>query len=188
MGMRFDSILPGEIPGYSGDLVLTTRAESPACAMPVLYEDVLEFHPTVTRGMMMQRLGPGLEIEDLVLGVDPGQRTGLSVFYHGQEIESSVYPSADSLVSHIIEVMGGLWARRKIVKIGNGNMGVAKKIIDMLNLRFCSSFELEFVDEQRTSPKIKNHNQGGKRDMLSARYISRREGCRRSVLPLSMTG
>ena len=186
--MRFDSILPDEIPGYAGDLVLTTRAESPKCAMPVLYEDTLEYHLTVTRGMMMQRLGAGLEFEELILGVDPGQRTGLSVFYYGQEIESSVHLSADCLVSHIIEVMGGLWARKKIVKIGNGNMDVAKKIIDMLNLRFCSSFELEFVDEQKTSPKIKNYNQGGKRDMLSARYISRREGHRHSVLPLSITG
>ena len=78
--------------------------------------------------------------------------------------------------------------KRKIVKIGNGNMKIAKQIVTVLNLNFCSSFELEFVDEQNTSLKIKNFNQRGKRDMLSAKYISQREGYRHFILPLSMTG
>ena len=67
-------------------------------------------------------------------------------------------------------------------------MEVAKQIVANLNLKFCSSFELEFVDEKNTSLKIKNHNQRGKRDMLSAKYISQRDGTRKSILPLSRTG
>ena len=67
-------------------------------------------------------------------------------------------------------------------------MEIAKKIVATLNLKFCSSFELEFVDEQNTSLKIKNHNQRGKRDMLSAKYISQRDGTRKSILPLSRIG
>ncbi len=136
----------------------------------------------------MQRLNSDFEEEDLILGVDPGQRTGLSVFYYGKEIESSFHSSVEELVFHIIQVLGGLRAKRKIVKIGNGNMKIAKQIVTALNLNFCSSFELEFVDEQKTSLKIKNFNQRGKRDMLSAKYISQREGYRHFILPLSMTG
>ena len=136
----------------------------------------------------MQRLNSDFEEEDLILGVDPGQRTSLSVFYYGKEIESSFHSSVEELVFHIIQVLGGLRAKRKIVKIGNGNMRIAKQIATMLNLNFCSSFELEFVDEQKTSLKIKNFNQRGKRDMLSAKYISQREGYRHFILPLSMTG
>ncbi len=135
----------------------------------------------------MQILNPDFE-EDLILGVDPGQRIGLSIFYYGKEIESSFHSSVEELVFHIIQVLGGLRAKRKIVKIGNGNMRIAKQIATMLNLNFCSSFELEFVDEQKTSLKIKNFNQRGKRDMLSAKYISQREGYRHFILPLSMTG
>ena len=137
---------------------------------------------------MMQRLNPDFEEEDLIFGVDPGQRIGLSIFYYGKEIESSFHSSVEELVFHIIQVLGGLRAKRKIVKIGNGNMKIAKQIATMLNLNFCSSFELEFVDEQKTSLKIKNFNQRGKRDMLSAKYISQREGYRHFILPLSMTG
>jgi hypothetical protein len=137
---------------------------------------------------MMQRLNPNFEEEDLILGIDPGQRIGLSIFYYGKEIESSFHSSVEELVFHIIQVLGGLRAKRKIVKIGNGNMKIAKQIVTVLNLNFCSSFELEFVDEQKTSLKIKNFNQRGKRDMLSAKYISQREGYRHFILPLSMTG
>jgi len=153
----------------------------------LLYEDIFEHHPTVIRGIMIQKLNPDFE-EDLVFGVDPGQRIGLSIFYFGTEIESSIYSSVQELIFHIIEILGGLRAKRKIVKIGNGNMKIAKQIVTTLNLNFCSSFELEFVDEQKTSLKIKNFNQRGKRDMLSAKYISQREGYRHFILPLSMTG
>lgn len=137
---------------------------------------------------MIQKLSPDYEEKDLVIGIDPGKRIGLSIFYFGKEIESSIHSSIENLVFHIIEILGNLRAKRKIIKIGNGNMAMAKKIEELLNLRFCSSFELEYVDESNTSLKIKNFNQRGKRDMLSARFISQREGYRHSILPLSLTG
>ncbi len=169
--------------------MLTTRLEAhDECGKPVLYEDVTEHHPAVTRGIMIRKLGLGCRHEELLIGIDPGQLTGLSAFYCGREIESSVYSSVDGLVAHIVQILGGLRAGRKIVKIGNGNMAVASQIATTLNLKFCSAFELEFVDERRTSRKTKHFNQRGKRDMLSARYITMREGFRRSVMPLSITG
>jgi hypothetical protein len=170
-------------------LIFTTRKESPIkCEKILLHEDILEHHPTVIKGIMIQKLKLDFEEEDLILGVDPGQRMGLSIFYYGVEIESSVHTSIEELVLHIIGILGGLRAKRKILKIGDGNMDIAKQIVHMLNLKFCSSFELEFVDESRTTMKIKNFNQRGKRDMLSAKYISQREGYRHSILPLSITG
>jgi hypothetical protein len=169
-------------------LVLTTRQETPTeCEKPILHEDIFEQHPTVIRGLIIQKLDLGYN-QDLIIGVDPGKRIGLSIFYFGREIENSFHSSVEEIVLHIIGVLGGLRARHKIVKIGDGNMNMAKEIGTMLNLKFCSSFELEFVDERKTTLKIKNFNQGGKRDMLSAKYISQREGCRHSILPLSITG
>ena len=154
----------------------------------MLHEEIFEQPPTVIRGLMIQKLDMGFEQEELVIGVDPGQRIGLSIFYFGQEIESSIHSSVEELVVHIIRILGSLRAKRKIVKIGDGNMTIAKQIGHLLNLKFCSSFDLEFVDERKTSLKIKNFNQRGKRDMLSAKYISQRDGYRQSILPLSITG
>ena len=170
-------------------MILTTQKESPKkCEKILFHEDILEYHPTVIRGLMMQKLNLPFEEDDLVLGVDPGQRMGLSIFYYGIEIESSVHTSIEELVFHIIVILGGLRAKRKILKIGDGNMEISKQIVTMLNLKFCSSFQLEFVDERKTSLKIKNFNQRGKRDMLSAKFISQRDGFRHFILPLSITG
>jgi len=169
-------------------LVLTTRQETPTeCEKPILHEDIFEQHLTVIRGLIIQKLDLGYN-QDLIIGVDPGKRIGLSIFYFGREIENSFHSSVEEIVLHIIRVLGGLRARHKIVKIGDGNMNMAKEIGTMLNLKFCSSFELEFVDERKTTLKIKNFNQRGKRDMLSAKYISQREGYRHFILPLSITG
>jgi len=189
LDLSFDSILPEEILKYSGHIIFTTRQESPKkCEKILLHEDIFEYHHTVIRGIMIQKLNQNFKDENLILGIDPGYRIGLSVFYYGQEIERSFHSSIEKLIFHIIQILGSLRAKRKILKIGDGNMKISKQIVTMLNLKFCSSFELEFVDEQKTSLKIKNFNQRGKRDMLSAKYISQRDGYRYMILPLSMTG
>jgi hypothetical protein len=138
---------------------MTLKESSKKCEKISLHEDILEHHPTVLRGVMMQKLNPSFEVENLILGVDPGQRISLSTFYYGMEIKNSVYNSIEELVFHIIGILGGLRTKRKILKIGDGNMHVAKQIVKMLNLKYCSSFELEFVDERKISMKIKNFNQ-----------------------------
>ena len=162
--------------------------EIPRLQKPLLHEEIFDKHPTVIRGMMIRKLDSGLEKDELVIGIDPGHRIGLSIFYLGKEIESSIFNSVDELVTHVVTILAELKAARKIVKVGNGNMKLAKKISTMLNLRFCSHFELEFVDERKTSLKVKNFNQRGKRDMMSAKYITQRAGYRHFVLPLSRTG
>lgn len=189
LNLKFDSILPEQIPTYEGNLILTTKKESPDnSTKTILHEDILEKHPTVFRGTIIQKLDLGFEQDELVIGIDPGSRIGISIFFCGKEIENSFYNSIDELISHVINILAELRAKRKLVKIGNGDMQIAKKISALLNLKFCSSFELEFVDERKTSLKIKNFNQRGKRDMLSAKYISQREGYRHVILPLSITG
>ena len=104
------------------------------------------------------------------------------------EIARAFFVSLDKLIHYLISILAELPASRKIVKIGNGDMKTANKILQMLNLQFCSKFEIEFVDESSTTLKIKNHNQRGKRDMLSAQFISQRSGIPKSILPLSITG
>jgi len=154
----------------------------------VLYEDEFDADPTVIKGLIIQKLESGMHENSLVIGIDPGNRIGLSVFYHQQELESSTYTSLDEMISHVVKILSGLKAERKIVKIGNGNMKIARQITNLLNLKFCSHFELEFVDESNTSLKTKNYNKRGERDKMSAKYISQREGYRHLILPLSRIG
>lgn len=187
--LNYDSILPEEITSSDKRLILTTIHESSKIPTNlVLLEDEFNYHPTIIRAKIVEKLHSGINNNSLVIGIDPGSRTGLSIFYYEKEIESSIYTSTDDLVSHIVRILVGINAQRKIVKIGNGNMKIALHIVNSLNLRFCSHFELEFVDERKTSLKIKNFNRRGKCDKMSARYITQREGYRHLVLPLSRTG
>ena len=189
LNLKYDSLLPEEIDSYQGSLIFTTSKEAPKFSQKaMLYEEIIGKVPAVIKGLMIQKLESGLEKNELIIGIDPGQRTGLSVFYYGKEIERTIYTSVELLASHVATILAELKATKKIVKIGNGNMALAKKITTTLNLRFCSDFELEFVDERKTSLKIKNYNQRGKRDMMSAKYITQREGYRHFILPLSRTG
>jgi len=187
--INYDSILPNEINQSDKRLILTTMRDVPNIDTNlVLYEEEFNADPTVIKGLIIQKLESGMHENSLVLGIDPGNRIGLSVFYHQKEIERSTYTSLDELISHVVKILAGLKAQRKIVKIGNGNMRVARQITNLLNLKFCSHFELEFVDERKTSLRTKNYNKRGERDKMSARYISQREGYRHLVLPLSRTG
>jgi hypothetical protein len=189
LNLKYDSLLPTEIQNYSGNLILTTQEESPEFAnQAILNEEILKEDPTVIQGIITEKLDSGLNQHELVIGIDPGQRIGLSVMYLGKEIERGLYTSPDELASHVAKILGGLKAEKKIVKIGDGNMHVAKQITSLLNLKFCSHFELEFVDERKTTRKIKNYNKRGERDMMSAKYITQRQGYRHFVLPLSRTG
>ena len=71
---------------------------------------------------------PHLEYDekDLVMGIAPGEQIDLSIFYFGKEIESSVFSSIDELVLHLTGILGNLRVKRKIIKIGNRDMDIAK--------------------------------------------------------------
>lgn len=187
--LGYESVLPEEIKRSDRRLVLTTMRESSKIPSTlILFDEEFDRHPTIVKGKIVQKLDSGMRQKSLIIGIDPGNRIGLSVFYYETEIESSIYTSVEDLVSHIVRILAGLSAENKVVKVGNGNMKIARQITNLLNLRFCSHFELEFVDERKTSLRIKNCNKKGIRDKISARYITQREGYRHLVLPLSRTG
>ena len=186
--MNFDSILPKDIPYFDGDIILTTEKEAPKnTAIPLLFDDITEKDIEVIQGLISQKIDLGLNDDQLLLGIDPGKQIGLSVYYLGNEILSSFFVSTEKLIQKIINILAELKAKHKIIKIGNGDMQMANEIVQLLNRKFCSNFEIEFVDERNTSLKIKNFNQRGKRDMLSAQFITQRSGYWYSVLPLSIT-
>ena len=112
--MNYDSILPDEIDHTDKRLILTTLQEAPNIASDfILYAEEFDADPTVIKGLITQKLESGLYESTLVIGIDPGNRIGLSIFYYHKEIESSTYRSLDELISHIIRILAGLKADRK---------------------------------------------------------------------------
>ena len=136
--MNYDSILPNQIQNYDGDLLFTTQSEAPEySSIPLLFGDVTKKEPVVIKGLIIQKLDSGLNEKILLLGIDPGQRIGLSVYYLGNQISISFFISIEKLVEYLVTIMAELNAKKKIVKIGNGDMTIANKILELLNLKFC---------------------------------------------------
>ena len=182
LGLRFDSIIPSDVYYYDGDIVLCTRNETMnKPIVPVIHDDVSYKHPVVLFGLILKKLNKHARSDTLILGIDPGSRTGLSIFYAGHEIGLSFHTPIDDLIQYMIEIISGLDAKKKIIRIGSGNMKITRKICAQFNLHFCSSFELELVNEYGTTPKSRNLNRRGKRDMFSARSIAQRHGFKQLV-------
>ena len=155
--MNFASILPHEISNFDGDMIFTTEKEAPKnSSIPLLFDEITEKNPVVIQGLISQKLNSGLAEDQLLLGIDPGKQIGFSVYYFGNEISTSFFVSIEKLIQQVITILAELKAKQKIIKIGNGDMQMANKIAQLLNLKFCSNFEIEFVDERSTSLKIKN--------------------------------
>ena len=113
--LDYDSLIPEQIHGYDGDIVLTTIAEAPkSIKIPALYEDILYLDPTVIGGLIMQKLSSTHSSDELLIGIDPGKRIGLSIYYYGREVEHSLHVSMEDLVSHLVRILAGLRAKKKI--------------------------------------------------------------------------
>ena len=131
-------------------------------------------------GLVLKRLGLYYTRDELVVRVDPGTRIGLSISYCGEEIEASLHCSVEGggLVSHVLRILDGLHPEHRMVKVGDGDLEQAHQISKTFCMMSKMSLKIELVDEYKTSPKTKCLNQGGRRDMISARPISRRDGVR----------
>ena len=115
--LNYDSVLPEEITCLDRRLILTTMSESLQILTNLVFlDDEFNYHPTIVKEKIVKKLQSGLNESSLVIGIDPGGRIGLSVFYYEKEIESSFYTSVDDLVSHIIKILVEINAQRKVVK------------------------------------------------------------------------
>lgn len=187
LAVNFDVIKPSEIPRYRGHVILTTRDEAPlVCNKVLMYEDDLERGSAVALAVLLRRCGVGAFDDELVVGVDPGKRLGLSVLYAGQEVEGSLFSSVEQLVSHVSGILERTGTARRTVRIGNGDMATAKRLGAALRSAGLPPFRLEFVDEMGTSPRTRHCNRRGKRDMLAARAIARMDGHSGRGLPVAV--
>jgi hypothetical protein len=172
--LRFSSLLPGQAVDSAKDLVITSRTESPLFGgSAVSIEDLAE-EPLIMEGQLLSRL-----LEEprrrLLIGIDPGSRIGIAVFYDGREIgalnSNSVEDSMDSLIKLVKEVPHSSLA----VKIGGGEPRTSLRLARSLRERLPPSASIEIVDESGTSAG-KRGALGGTRDQRAAAKIAFRKG------------
>jgi len=130
------------------DLTLTTRAESDTIGHSALPAELLDDDPFVFKGQILSHLDDGRET--LLIGVDPGRRIGMAVYYGETSLEFNSFDSMEILCSRVASFVRKVPAKKSLVRIGNGNSALAMGLALSVTRRVPGAM-IEIVDEAGTS-------------------------------------
>ena len=181
MDLQFDSLSPEEAAVSNAKVIITTQDEAGIVNKKgvVMIDTELEKYPAIAKAKILRSImGERVVDDQLIIGIDPGSRIGISAIYLHHEIASAVVESSpQDAINHVAAMLGGIESRKKVVKIGDGNIAMAIQIARMLKMRFKDGIGIEIVDEHGTSlPQNTDANRRGVRDRASARTIAFRSG------------
>ena len=183
MELQFDSLSPEEAAASNAKVIITTQDEAGIVNKKgiVMIDTELEKYPAIAKAKILRSvIGERVIDDQLIIGIDPGSRIGISAIYLHHEIASAVVESSpQDAINHVAVMLGGIESRKKVVKIGDGNITMAIQIARTLKMKFKDSVSIEIVDEHGTSlPQNTDANRRGVRDRSSARAIAFRSGKR----------
>jgi hypothetical protein len=181
MELQFDSLSPEEAAVSNAKVIITTQDEAGIVNTKgiVMIDTELEKYPAIAKAKILRSIMGERAIDDqLIIGIDPGSRIGISAIYLHHEIASAVVESSpQDAINQVAAMLGGIESRKKVVKIGDGNIAMASQIARMLKMKFKDGISIEIVDEHGTSlPQNTDANRRGARDRSSARTIAFRSG------------
>jgi hypothetical protein len=178
MDLAFESLLPQEAAESNTRLVITSRTEAKLLTKKeILLDTELLENPVLSKARIFRSIMGEYHNDHLIIGIDPGNRIGISIIYLQNEIESLVVSSPKSAVDLVIAFLEGIQSKNKIVKIGDGDTCMSQYIARMIKRKLKNVVTIEIVDEHGTSlPKNTGMNRRGIRDKLSAKTIALRSG------------
>lgn len=152
--------------------MLTTASEAGQYGELALPLENLDGDPGVFKGQIVSRLaGSG---GDVLIGVDPGTRIGMAVFYGETGLAFSTFESIGALTSIVGKFVRVVPAKKFVVRVGNGSPAMATSIVSALKREVLNA-TFEVVDESGTS--VRNVRvKGIKGDQGAAAKIAFRKG------------
>jgi len=176
IGIQFDNVTPGEQLNPNIKLVITTEKEKNLIDYgSVLSLEELGDDPYVFEEKIIEHLYSDVE-DSIIIGIDPGKRIGIAVYYGQKEVIGEVLNSIDETLEKIVKLIQNSHAKNKIIRIGYGEPKMAENIANGLSKRL-KNIIIELVDERGTSslPKTKPNKKLAK-DQRSAMIIAQRQG------------
>ncbi len=170
-GLPFTSVLPGADRGDCSLIITSGREKGQFDGRALALED-LDENPGVFKGQLLSRLNEGSDV--VLVGVDPGTRIGLAVFYGETSLEYNTFGSVAGLSLRVGAFVRGVPAKRFVIKVGNGNPAMAAKLIELLKLE-APDATIETVDESGTSVR-RVRMKGIQGDQGAAAKIAFRKG------------
>jgi hypothetical protein len=172
--LRFSSISPGQPLDSARDLVLTSKDEMPSLGGKAVAIEELNDDPLIMEGQLLSRLLDESR-RNLLIGIDPGSRIGVVVFYGGRELGALTASSVDEVVDLLVIVANEVPHSSVSVKIGGGEPRSSLRLARLSRERLSPSASIEIVDESGTSAG-KRGKIGATRDERAAVRIAFRKG------------
>jgi hypothetical protein len=148
-GLPFDSLLTDSSIDGCG-IVITTAEESPKYGDTAVAVEDLDENPGVFKGQILAKLAQGPEI--LLVGIDPGERIGLAVFYGRASLSFGTFTSNAALGQRLAAFAQRVPSVEMVVKIGNGNMASTLRLAEMVQ-QVVPRATIEIVDESGSSAR-----------------------------------
>ncbi len=173
--LRFVSVTLSQAAKDQRALIITTRKElgffdGNATSIPI---EELDEDPLIMEGQILSRI-LNENKRSLLIGVDPGSRIGLVIFYGGVELGSFTMNSIEALQRCIFIVVTAIPHVKATIKIGDGAPRLSNAIAQTITLQLPDVI-VEVVDEKGTSV-INLKSKGRTRDQSAASKIAFRRG------------
>jgi hypothetical protein len=172
--LRFSSLSPGQAVDSAKDLVITSRTEVSAFGRSAVTIEDLNEDPLIMEGQLLSRLLDESR-RNLLIGVDPGSRIGMAMFYGGRELGALTSNSVEGAVESLVTLAEEVPYSSLSVKIGGGEPKSSLKLASLLRERLPPSASVEIVDESGTSAG-RSGAIGATRDQRAAARIAFRKG------------
>jgi hypothetical protein len=180
LDLNFLSLSPQEAALSNAKIIITTLNESKIVKRNDVFLDTdLEQSPLSVKAKILQNFMRSYcyTNDEVVVGVDPGKRIGISILYYNFELERIIVLSAQSAFEKIALILSSIDSQKKIVRIGDGSLTLSYQIANLLKKYFKDEVVVEIVDEFGTSIRQGSEiNRRGIRDISSARKIAFRNG------------
>jgi hypothetical protein len=172
--LRF-SILPTEQDADPvQDLVLTSGSEVSSFGADAVAIEDLSKDPLIMEGQLLSRLVDESR-RDLLIGIDPGSRIGVAIFYGGRELGALTSNSVEKSVESLLTLVSEVPHSSLMVKIGGGEPRSSLRLASLLREGLPRSASIEVVNESGTSVG-KRGAIGATRDQRAAAIIAFRKG------------
>jgi hypothetical protein len=176
--LPFVSLVPGELVPAEVKVVITTEQEKGLVKNEkiLIFADESDIDNLVNE---VKRILQGKEAyEKILIGIDPGEATGLAVIADGKVIEEGNCFSTQEVIKVITKTIKNVdpIVTSISVKIGNG-VPVYKELVEALDEALPPEIALEVVNEAGTNRQIKNSKRSRRiRHISSAIRIAGRTG------------
>jgi len=169
--LRFVSLTPDKAIAQRFWPVITTKRETTDFQFSSISIEELDEDPLIMEGQILSHAFRRAK-QVLLIGIDPGLRTGMAVYYGGTKLGSPTFNSIESLVRKVSDVVQIIPHTKAFLRVGNGSPRQSRAIAEAITEQL-PDVAVEIVDEKGTS--VRNLN-GLDRDQVAAEKIAFRKG------------